>query len=189
MPNLFASVLVARQGLGNMAVSNAFGSNTFNIFIALGFPWMIGTLLRPNCREGGMYGDNPGMLEPTRACYHVNRGNSKHPGNIRHTVVSWYSSDDLLVAAVFGSCLILVGVLTLFLLALGMTRMKLTPMIGTYVLHLACFFFIVFFRDTNISDIATTCCLFSGVGYLIVYGIFIFYLCLSTIDTSWQLPF
>ena len=29
----------------------------------------------------------------------------------------------------------------------------------------------------------------SGVGYLIVYGIFIFYLCLSTIDTSWQLPF
>jgi Ca2+/Na+ antiporter len=35
LPNLFASVLVARQGLGNMAVSNAFGSNTFNIFIAL----------------------------------------------------------------------------------------------------------------------------------------------------------
>jgi hypothetical protein len=41
--------------------------------------------------------------------------------------------------------------------ALGMTRMKLTPLIG--------------------------------VGYLVVYGIFIVYLCISTIDTSWQLPF
>lgn len=38
-PNLWSSMLVARQGLGNMAVSNAFGSNTFNICIALGLPW------------------------------------------------------------------------------------------------------------------------------------------------------
>ena len=35
LPNLFASLIVAKQGLGNMSVSNAFGSNTFNIFIAL----------------------------------------------------------------------------------------------------------------------------------------------------------
>lgn len=41
--------------------------------------------------------------------------------------------------------------------ALGMTRMKLTPMIG--------------------------------VAYLVVYGIFIVYLCLSTIDDDWKLPF
>ena len=33
-------MLVARQGLGDMAVSNAFGSNTFNICIALGLPWL-----------------------------------------------------------------------------------------------------------------------------------------------------
>ena len=72
----------------------------------------------PNCRVGSEYGDNPGLIEdgsipgiPARACYHVNRGN------------------------IFGSCLILVGVLTLFLLALGMTRMKLTPMIGTTRTH------------------------------------------------------
>jgi len=45
LPNLFASVLVAKQGLGNMAVSNAFGSNVFNIFVALGFPWMVQTLI------------------------------------------------------------------------------------------------------------------------------------------------
>lgn len=34
-------MLVARQGLGDMAVSNAFGSNTFNICIALGLPWFV----------------------------------------------------------------------------------------------------------------------------------------------------
>jgi len=40
-PNLYASMLVARQGQGNMAISNAMGSNVFNICIALGLPWFI----------------------------------------------------------------------------------------------------------------------------------------------------
>ena len=34
---------VARRGLGNMAVSNALGSNSFNIYIGLGLPWLIYT--------------------------------------------------------------------------------------------------------------------------------------------------
>ena len=38
-PNMYASMLVARQGQGNMAISNAMGSNVFNICIALGLPW------------------------------------------------------------------------------------------------------------------------------------------------------
>ena len=37
-----APLIVAKQGLGNMSVSNAFGSNTFNIFIALALPWFVG---------------------------------------------------------------------------------------------------------------------------------------------------
>merc|ERR1712185_545409 len=40
-PNLFASMVVARQGLGNMAVSNALGGNGFNIFMGLGLPWLL----------------------------------------------------------------------------------------------------------------------------------------------------
>jgi Ca2+/Na+ antiporter len=40
-----SSMLVARQGLGDMAVSNAFGSNTFNICIALGLPWLVHVLV------------------------------------------------------------------------------------------------------------------------------------------------
>ena len=45
LPNFVASQVAARQGLGNMAVSNAFGSNTFNIFVGLGLPWLLYTLM------------------------------------------------------------------------------------------------------------------------------------------------
>jgi len=41
LPNYVASLVAARQGLGNMAVSNAFGSNVFNIFVGLGVPWLV----------------------------------------------------------------------------------------------------------------------------------------------------
>ena len=49
-----------------MAVSNAFGSNTFNIFIALGFPWMIGTILRPNCDDDPAH---PGEVHTTQVLF------------------------------------------------------------------------------------------------------------------------
>lgn len=44
-PSCIASQVAASLGLGNMAVSNVFGSNTFNILLALGFPWLVYTLL------------------------------------------------------------------------------------------------------------------------------------------------
>eukprot|EP00977_Amphora_coffeiformis_P006802 scaffold1488_cov141-Amphora_coffeaeformis.AAC.11 len=51
LPNYVASAVAARNGLGNCAVSNAFGSNTFNIMIGLGLPWVIytsfGTSFKP----------------------------------------------------------------------------------------------------------------------------------------------
>ena len=37
--NFVASQCAAKQGFGNMAVSNAFGSNSFIIFVGLGLPW------------------------------------------------------------------------------------------------------------------------------------------------------
>jgi len=39
-PNVFASMVVARQGMGNAAISNALGGNVFNIFMGLGLPWI-----------------------------------------------------------------------------------------------------------------------------------------------------
>jgi Ca2+/Na+ antiporter len=41
IPNYIASHVTATQGLSNMAISNAIGSNTFNILICLGLPWVI----------------------------------------------------------------------------------------------------------------------------------------------------
>lgn len=40
-PDLIASIEVARDGRGGMAVSNAVGSNIFDILVGLGVPWLI----------------------------------------------------------------------------------------------------------------------------------------------------
>lgn len=50
--NFVASQCAAKQGLGNMAVSNAFGSNSFIIFMGLGLPWLTYTIAQP---EGEPY--------------------------------------------------------------------------------------------------------------------------------------
>eukprot|EP00980_Cylindrotheca_fusiformis_P017561 scaffold5508_cov104-Cylindrotheca_fusiformis.AAC.5 len=43
LPNYIASRVAAEKGLGNQAVSNAFGSNIFNILVGLGLPWLLYT--------------------------------------------------------------------------------------------------------------------------------------------------
>ncbi|XP_046698687.1 sodium/potassium/calcium exchanger 2-like isoform X8 [Silurus meridionalis] len=50
IPDLITSVIVARKGLGDMAVSSSVGSNIFDITVGLPFPWLMYTLangLRP----------------------------------------------------------------------------------------------------------------------------------------------
>ncbi|MCF7860564.1 calcium/sodium antiporter [Patescibacteria group bacterium] len=44
MPDLISSIIVARQRRSGMAISNAIGSNIFDILIGLGLPWMIITI-------------------------------------------------------------------------------------------------------------------------------------------------
>lgn len=46
VPDLIASVLVAKKGKGDMAISNALGSNIFDILLGLGVPWLIIVLVR-----------------------------------------------------------------------------------------------------------------------------------------------
>jgi len=41
VPDLMVSVIVAKQGKGNMAISNVFGSNVFDILIAMAVPWAL----------------------------------------------------------------------------------------------------------------------------------------------------
>jgi len=46
IPDLITSVIVARQGLGDMAVSSSIGSNIFDVLIGLPLPWFFFTLVK-----------------------------------------------------------------------------------------------------------------------------------------------
>ena len=46
VPDLISSVIVARQGRPGMAINNAIGSNTFDILIGLGLPFLLYALFR-----------------------------------------------------------------------------------------------------------------------------------------------
>ena len=43
VPDGISSLIVARQGDGDMAVSNTVGSNVFDILLCLGLPWLLKT--------------------------------------------------------------------------------------------------------------------------------------------------
>ena len=45
LPDALTSVFVAKSGKGNMAVSNVLGANVFDVLFALGFPWLLLTLI------------------------------------------------------------------------------------------------------------------------------------------------
>ncbi|XP_061565560.1 sodium/potassium/calcium exchanger 2-like isoform X4 [Cololabis saira] len=45
IPDLITSVIVARKGLGDMAVSSSVGSNIFDITVGLPFPWLMWSFL------------------------------------------------------------------------------------------------------------------------------------------------
>ncbi|XP_075892295.1 sodium/potassium/calcium exchanger 2-like [Nelusetta ayraudi] len=45
IPDLITSVIVARKGLGDMAVSSSVGSNIFDITVGLPVPWLLYTLI------------------------------------------------------------------------------------------------------------------------------------------------
>ena len=43
VPDALGSIVAAREGMGDMAVSNAIGSNVFDICLGLGLPYLIKT--------------------------------------------------------------------------------------------------------------------------------------------------
>merc|ERR1719230_1384133 len=45
VPDAIGSLIVAREGQGDMAVSNAIGSNVFDILLGLGIPWVLNGLI------------------------------------------------------------------------------------------------------------------------------------------------
>ncbi len=53
VPDLFSSLVVAKQGRGDMAVSNAIGSNVFDILVGLGLPFLIVMLIHGGSIQAG----------------------------------------------------------------------------------------------------------------------------------------
>ena len=53
VPDLFSSIIVAKQGRGDMAVSNAIGSNIFDILVGLGLPFIIVMSIEGSVIEAG----------------------------------------------------------------------------------------------------------------------------------------
>merc|ERR1719149_514698 len=52
VPDALSSIMVAQRGLGDMAVSNALGSNVFDILLGLGFPYFLASLIHePSAEE------------------------------------------------------------------------------------------------------------------------------------------
>jgi len=45
VPDLITSVLVAKEGKGDMAVSSSIGSNLFDVTVGLPLPWLLYTLI------------------------------------------------------------------------------------------------------------------------------------------------
>jgi Ca2+/Na+ antiporter len=53
-PAFMSSIVLARDGYGDAAITNAMGSNVFNNFIGLGLPWLTYSLSHNNEEYGGM---------------------------------------------------------------------------------------------------------------------------------------
>merc|ERR1719313_3241439 len=45
VPDMISSIVVAKSGKGDMAVANAVGSNTFDLLLGLGAPWLLRTYI------------------------------------------------------------------------------------------------------------------------------------------------
>jgi len=56
VPDLITSVLVAKQGKGDMAVSSSVGSNIFDVTVGLPVPWLLWTLIESQPVSVSSYG-------------------------------------------------------------------------------------------------------------------------------------
>ncbi|KDR16218.1 sodium/potassium/calcium exchanger 4 isoform X2 [Zootermopsis nevadensis] len=63
VPEAVSSVIVAKQGHGSMGISNSIGSNTFDILLCLGLPWLIKASFLPTTEGQHFVGINSRGLE------------------------------------------------------------------------------------------------------------------------------
>jgi len=92
VPDALGSISVAKDGEGDMAVSNAIGSNIFDICLGLGLPWFIATLIDGEGRgietSSESFGASIGFLFVVVIVLILILGNSKHPDTGRRFVIT-----------------------------------------------------------------------------------------------------
>ncbi|CAG5101937.1 Oidioi.mRNA.OKI2018_I69.chr1.g68.t2.cds [Oikopleura dioica] len=120
LPDALSSILVARDGFGDMAVSNAIGSNVFDIDLGIGAPFFIFALVR----------DKPvSLLKPEEWC----EFNS-------------FTGKKIMPHSKFG--LVLLGILTIAIIIFAALRFKLDKRVGVALLLLyACFLAYAFTQE------------------------------------------
>merc|ERR1719228_1186106 len=64
VPDALSGIAVVKEGHGDMAVSNAIGSNVFDILICLGLPWFLDTAI-VNPQDGPVKVTSKGLLYST----------------------------------------------------------------------------------------------------------------------------
>jgi len=68
IPDLFSSVIVARKGLGDMAVSSSIGSNIFDILVGLPLPWLIYAIYK-GIANFGECKNSQKVMQPNEWCF------------------------------------------------------------------------------------------------------------------------
>ena len=59
IPDLITSIIVARKGFGDMAVSSSIGSNIFDVTVGLPLPWILWTIIY---RQASVKVDSDGLV-------------------------------------------------------------------------------------------------------------------------------
>lgn len=63
--DFISSVIVVRQGKGDMAICNALGSNVFDVLVCLGAPWLVKSLADSAARNDGIPVYSAGLIFST----------------------------------------------------------------------------------------------------------------------------
>jgi len=155
IPDLLSSVIVARQGHGNMAVSSSIGSNLFDILVGLPLPWLIYAVYR------GIY-----ATASTEGCLRYLYDQSN-----RFTIVTPKQGRKIGVGALlklpnfecyltevfadslFFSLILLLSMIVLFIIVIAIFKWKMTKGLGVLLVLLYLIFLVQeLLRDENISS-------------------------------------
>ena len=136
-----ASLLVAHKGQADMAISNAFGSNIFDILLGLGWPWMLQTcVVAPGTLVYPYFKNEDDKIDMTSVALSLAPPTTLH---VRAHTSAWYRGTPFCtlncvgavhycsdMGSVNASMVLLLGSFFFMLFVLKLSKWQLTPMLG-----------------------------------------------------------